>query len=231
MKNSRLWLIPLCFLLVCCALNLAGCFVSAALKATVKPAILPLVCATSLAWLLPRLDQSKKYSGVGLLVCAQLLGCAGDTMLLGDGFIFFAGGIGLFLLGHICYICLFGGQSFKGLKAWQWIAGIAGGLAVTVALVVGIGVNGALLPPMGIYAFTLSMLIFSTLAGALRFGGYTWWVLACGALLFTFSDSLIAINTFKGVSDFVSGFGVMSTYIIAQCLLAIGGCRLLTGRR
>jgi len=231
MKNSRLWLIPLCFLILCCGLNLLGCFISPTLKATVKPGILLLICITTLAWLLPRLDFSQKQPGLALLMAAQLLGCAGDTLLIGDGFPFFAGGIGVFLIGHIFYICLFGGRSFKGLKPWPLIAGIAGGIAVTVAMVFCVGVKGALLAPMGIYAFTLSMLIFSTLAGAIRFGGCTWWILVCGAVLFTFSDLLIAINTFKGLSDFMRGFGVMSTYMVAQGLLAIGGCRLLTGRR
>ncbi|MBR4809498.1 MAG: lysoplasmalogenase [Bacteroidales bacterium] len=226
MKNSRLWLVPLCFFVVCCALNLTGCFISDVLKATVKPALMPLLCVTTLAWLLPRLKGNTAL--VGLLVSAQLFGFAGDTLLIPDGFLFFAGGIGSFLVGHIFYITLFGGRhSFKGLKAWQWIAGIAAGAAATAALILIIGVNGALLPPMAVYGFTLMMLIFSALCGALRFGGCAWWTILCGALLFTFSDSLIAINTFKGLSPFMSGFGVMSTYLVAQSLLAIGSCKLI----
>lgn len=233
MKNSRLWLIPLCFFVAAVALNLIGCFISEALRQTVKPALLPLLCATTLAWLLPRLgvmpDQVRQNGGlVGLLVAAQLFGFAGDTLLIPDGFLFFAGGIGSFLIGHVFYITLFGGKhSFKGLKAWQWIAGIAAGAAATATLVLIIGVNGALLPPMAVYGFTLMMLIFSALCGVLRFGGCAWWTILCGALLFTFSDSLIAINTFKGLSPFMSGFGVMSTYLLAQSLLAIGSCKLI----
>ena len=233
MKNSRLWLIPLCFFVAAVALNLIGCFISEALRQTVKPALLPLLCATTLAWLLPRLgvmpDQVRQIGGlVGLLVAAQLFGFAGDTLLIPDGFLFFAGGIGSFLIGHVFYITLFGGKhSFKGLKAWQWIAGIAAGAAATATLVLIIGVNGALLPPMAVYGFTLMMLIFSALCGVLRFGGCAWWTILCGALLFTFSDSLIAINTFKGLSPFMSGFGVMSTYLLAQSLLAIGSCKLI----
>ena len=240
MKNSRLWLIPLCFFVAAVALNLIGCFISEALRQTVKPALLPLLCATTLAWLLPRLGEMPDQVGhdgglvgqngglVGLLVAAQLFGFAGDTLLIPDGFLFFAGGIGSFLIGHVFYITLFGGKhSFKGLKAWQWIAGIAAGAAATATLVLIIGVNGALLPPMAVYGFTLMMLIFSALCGVLRFGGCAWWTILCGALLFTFSDSLIAINTFKGLSPFMSGFGVMSTYLLAQSLLAIGSCKLI----
>ena len=222
--KKNIWLIPLAAFVICCALNLAGCLFNETLAQTVKPALMPLLCATTLC----ALRQKQLAPGLGLLVAAQLFGWGGDTMLIPDGFPFFAGGIGLFLLGHVCYITLFGGRSFKGLKAWQWIAGIACGAAATAALIIIIGVNGALLAPMAVYGFTLMMLIFSTLCGALRFGGCAWWILLCGAVLFTFSDSLIAINTFKGLSHFMARFGVMSTYLLAQSLLAIGSYKLLT---
>ena len=84
-----------------------------------------------------------------------------------------------------------------------------------------------MLLPMGVYGFVLMLLIFSTLAGVLRRGGATWWILLCGALLFTFSDALIAVRNFGDLSPFMSGFGVMSTYLAAQVLLAVGGIRLV----
>ena len=229
-KIERLWLIPLAFFLVCCALNLAGClnYESNALERTVKPALLPLLSLTTFAWLLPRSPRSREAF---LLIAAQLFGFAGDTMLIGSGFAFFAGGIGFFLIGHIFYITLHGGHSFKGLKLWHWVLAVAGSLACVTALVFAIGVNGIMLGPMGVYAFVLMLLIFSALAGVIRFGGLTWWILLCGALLFTFSDSLIAIRNFGQLSQFMDGFGVMSTYLIAQGLLAIGGCRLATSKQ
>ena len=92
-------------------------------------------------------------------------------------------------------------------------------------LIIAIGVNGAMLVPMCVYGFALMLLIFSTLAGVFRFRTCTWWILLVGALLFTFSDSLIAIGTFNG--DFPGReFLVMLTYIAAQTLLAIGAVRL-----
>ena len=166
-----------------------------------------------------------------MLMCAQLFGFAGDTMLLGKGFAFFAGGIGLFLIGHVFYICLFGRSSLRGLKGWQWALGITGAIACSAALALIIGVNGVMLAPMGIYACALMMLIFSTLMGVIREGGCTWWMLLCGAVLFTFSDSLIAVRNFGELSPFMSGFGVMSTYLAAQALLAAGGVRLILNRK
>ena len=226
-KNYRLWLVPLAFFLVCCGLNLAGClnYADSTLERTVKPALLPLLALTTAAWLLPRSPRPRETA---LLMAAQLFGFAGDTMLIGEGFLFFAGGIVMFLIGHIFYITLYGGHSLKGLKAWQWVLGIVLGCCITLSLILAIGVKGTLLGPMGVYGFTLSILILTALAGVLRKGGATWWILLAGALLFTFSDSLIAIRNFGTLSKFLDGFGVMSTYLVAQCLLAIGCCRLAT---
>ena len=226
-KTNRFWLVPAAFFTVCCILNLIGCLQGSGLEKTVKPALLPLLCATSAAWLMDKAARRRESS---LLFSAQLFGFAGDTALLGHGFTFMVGGIGLFLVGHIFYISLFGSRSLKGLRPWHWAAGITGALALTAGLIAGIGVKGTMLAPMGIYGFVLGMLIFSTLTGALRFGGPLWWLLTAGALLFTFSDALIAVRIFGTLSPFMDGFGVMSTYLAAQSLLAFGGCRLAAER-
>lgn len=231
MKTLKLWLIPAAFYAVSCILNLIGCMSEGPLERYVKPALLPLLCVTTLLYLLEAKAQPGK--AVALLVAGQLFGYAGDTMLLPSGFIYFAGGIGLFLLGHICYICLFGGISWKGLKPLHWVIALICMFAATAGLIVGIGVNGALLYPMGVYGFVLTMLIFSGLAGVLRPGKVsvggraTWCIILCGALLFTFSDALIAVRNFGELSPFMSGFVVMFTYLVAQTLLAIGGIRLI----
>lgn len=229
MNKYRLWFIPAAFFVVCCALNLYGCLTDGHVEAVVKPALMTLLCVTTMTYLLGRPGSSG--TDVALLLAGQLFGFAGDTMLLGKGFAFFAGGIGMFLIGHVFYISLFGRSSLRGLKGWQWALGIAGAVACSAALALIIGVNGVMLAPMGIYACALMMLIFSTLMGVIREGGCTWWMLLCGAVLFTFSDSLIAVRNFGELSPFMSGFGVMSTYLAAQALLAAGGVRLILNRK
>ena len=145
----------------------------------------------------------------------------------------YAGGIGLFLIGHIFYITLFGGISWKGLKPAQWIIAVVCMLAATAGLILCIGVSGTMLAPMGVYGCTLMVLIFSGFAGVIRSKSVsvgkpaTWWIILCGAVLFAFSDSLIAVRNFGTLSPFMSGFGVMFTYLVAQTLLAIGGTRLI----
>ena len=231
MKNSKFWLIPGLFFLVVCVLNLIGCLTDGSIETVVKPSLMPLLCITTLSYLLSKGVPVTRQ--VVLLMTAQLFGFAGDTALIGKGFLFFAGGILLFLIGHICYISLFGGQSWKGLKPLQWVLAVILMLAATAGLVFGIGVNGTMLAPMGIYALVLMVLIFSTFAGVLRpkavkaGGRLTWCLLLLGALLFAFSDSLIAVRNFGHLSHFMDGFGVMSTYLLAQSLLAIGGVRII----
>ena len=231
MKTLKLWLIPAAFYAVACVLNLYGCLTDGPVEKYVKPALLPLLCVTTLAYLLQA--RPENYRMIGLLIAGQLFGFAGDTMLLGKGFAFFAGGIGLFLIGHIFYISLFGGISWKGLKPAQWIIAVVCMLAATAGLILCIGVSGTMLAPMGVYGCTLMVLIFSGFAGVIRSKSVsvgkpaTWWIILCGAVLFAFSDSLIAVRNFGTLSPFMSGFGVMFTYLVAQTLLAIGGIRLI----
>ncbi len=80
---------------------------------------------------------------------------------------------------------------------------------------------------MAVYGSVLMLLIFSTLCGLVRFEDKcTWGILLCGALLFTFSDALIAAGTF-GVATFaLREFVIMLTYLAAQTLLAVGTLRL-----
>ena len=227
MKNLKLWHITAAFFAVCVVLNLYGCLASTALANTVKPALMPLLCLTTMAALAA--EPGIKSREAKLLACAQLFGFGGDTALIGsEQFAFFALGIGLFLVGHIFYITLFGGKSWKGIKPWVWIIAVVVALAAVAGLVSAIGIKGALLAPMAVYGLTLMTLIFSTLAGAIRFGGKTWWMLVAGAVIFTFSDSLIAIQTFNNPAACGGRIGVMATYLLAQVLLAIGSFRLIS---
>ena len=221
MKSRKFWIVPGLFFLVAAVLNLAGRFIgNEVLASAVKPLLMPFLALTAVA-----AAGSTERKEIRLLILALLLGCVGDVFLIYDGFLFFVAGMVAFLSGHICYMCLFGGKSWTGFTAKTWIPAIIAMAALTAVLIIAIGVNGAMLVPMCVYGFALMLLIFSTLAGVFRFRTCTWWILLGGALLFTFSDSLIAIGTFNG--DFPGReFLVMLTYIAAQTLLAIGSVRL-----
>lgn len=216
--------IPILLFIVACLLNLAGRIWNPELAGIVKPALLPLL---AVAVLTAALEGGVDRKQLALLIAAELFGCVGDTFLLSDEFMFFAAGIGAFLIGHIFYITLFGRHSLKGISPTGWILSLAIMAGLVYGLVRVLKVQGALLAPMAVYGMMLMMLIFSTLCGLIRFRQKgTWTLLFIGALLFTFSDSLIAAGTF-GVIDFeLREFVIMATYLLAQSLLAIGGLRL-----
>ena len=221
MKAAKYWIVPGLFFLVASLLNLAGRLVgNPVLASAVKPLLMPLLAITALC-----AAGSPEKTEVRLLVLALILGCIGDVFLIYDGFLLFVAGMVAFLAGHICYMCLFGGKSWKGFTAKTWIPAIIAMAALVAVLILVIGVNGAMLAPMCVYGFALMMLIFSGLAGVVRFRTKTWWIIFCGTVLFTFSDALIAIGTFAG--DFAGReFVVMLTYISAQSLLALGAVKL-----
>ena len=224
MKKS--WILPACFLLAASLVNFVARFMgNSEVAAMVKPALLPLIALTSVA-----AAGGMESKSIRLLVMAQLLGCAGDIFLISSNFIPFACGLGCFLAGHVFYCILFGGKSWKGLSAGRWAIAVAVMAAAVAGLLVGIGVKGTFLVPFAIYGFMLMMLIFSGFSGVLR--GLkrpsTWWIITLGGVLFAFSDSLIAIQTFNGGTVFLE-FLVMVTYVAAQCLLAWGAVRLEKG--
>ena len=231
MRKITLWCIPGTVFLLACVRNWMGCIQGTDLADAVKPALLPLLCATSLAYLLGR--DVVDYRSAGLLVAAQLFGCAGDVLLMPSSDVLFLIGMTAFLVGHLFYMTLFGGQSWKGLTAWQWGVSIVLMIPAVLGLVKVIGIQGELLWPIRIYGFALMMLIFSALAGVLRMprgSRATWWILLAGALLFTFSDACIAMGM-SGVMTFaLRHFVVMFTYLAAQTLLAVGGVRLVLGK-
>ena len=220
MKKS--WIIPACFLLVAALVNFIARFMGAApVAAMVKPALLPLLALTTVAAAGGMEDRT-----IRLLVIAQLLGCAGDIFLISSEFIAFAIGLVCFLVGHIFYCINFGGRSWKGLKPLQWVLAIAVMIIAVAGLLLAIGVKGTFLVPFAVYGMMLMFLIWSGLAGVIREKNKaTWAIITVGAVLFAFSDSLIAIQQFNGASTFLE-FLVMVTYVAAQCLLAWGGIRL-----
>ena len=231
MKKQAVWCIPCAFFIVATVLNLIGSVQGSALAHLVKPALLPLLCASSLAYLLGR--DIVDYRPVGLLVAAQLLGFTGDVLLIRTEFPFMLGGIAAFLLGHIFYMALFGGQSWKGLSVWQWLISLVVMAAAVLGLVKAIGIKGDLFWPMLIYGFALMMLVFSALAGVLRMprgSRCTWWILLVGAVLFAVSDTCLAMDIFGMMTFSLRIFLVMITYLAAQSPLAVGGIRLILGK-
>lgn len=220
---------PIFLFIVASVVNVAAwIWGQSALAALVKPALMPLLSLSTVAC---ALDYRVDRRLLGWLVAAQLFGFLGDTLLIREGFIFFASGIGAFLIGHIFYISLFGGRSWKGLTWKEWVISLPFMMGGVYGLVRLLKISGDLLVPMAVYGFMLMLLIFSTLCGLIRFRHRGAWALVfLGALLFTFSDALIAAETFEVVSFPLLDATIMFSYLLAQSLLAIGGLRLCVKR-
>ena len=216
---------PIFLFIVASVVNVAAwIWGQSALAALVKPALMPLLSLSTVACALNyRVDRRL----LGWLVAAQLFGFLGDTLLIREGFIFFASGIGAFLIGHIFYMTLFGSKSWKCMSWKVWLVSLPVMLACVWGLVKVLKVSGALLPPMAVYGMMLMLLIFCTLCGLIRYRDKaTWSFLFFGAIIFTLSDSLIAVQTFEVFEIPQLHFIIMFTYLLAQSFLAIGGFRL-----
>ncbi len=220
--------LPILFFVAACLVNLAGRLWNPELAGIVKPSLMPLLAT---AVLTSAMERNVNRRQLALLVAAELFGFMGDTFLLSGEFAFFAAGIGSFLIGHIFYVSLFGRHSLKGMSALGWILSLILMGGIVFLLIRLLKVQGPLMAPMAVYAMMLMMLILSTLLGLLRFRQkFTWTLLFLGALLFTFSDALIAAETFEVLDFELIQFVIMLTYLVAQSLLAIGGLRLCTKR-
>lgn len=217
-QTVKPWLVPGIFFAVAVVLDLVGTAVSVPLHHMIKPALLPLLALTTMA--------AAGGTAPRLLILAQLLGCTGDIFLIADGFLPFVGGMAAFLAGHVFYMILFGGRSWKGLGVKVWIPSLVVMLLIIFGLVKLIGIEGTMLGPMLVYGMGLMLLCFTGVCGVVRFGGKAWVLVLCGALLFTFSDLLIATQSFNVLPFPGKETTIMATYLAAQALLAAGALKL-----
>ena len=226
MKNKNLWVIPAIFFLIACAVNLYGCVLNnLTVERYVKGALMPLLALTGITWLAQREFNVRTAA---TLLLAQLLGWAGDSLLMGDGFVWFVSGIGAFLLGHVCYLIIFS-RTLKGLRPLAAIIAAVVIIGILFGMVKAIGISGALLVPMMVYGAALLTISLCGLCGICRKKAPSrgvWWMVLCGGLFFLFSDGLIALRTFGGAHFALRGFTIMSTYLVAQSLLCAAAVRI-----
>jgi uncharacterized membrane protein YhhN len=154
----------------------------------------------------------------------------GDSFLLkGDEELFFMLGLGSFLVAHIFYIIGF-------RKLYQPPAGkatamsLSGNFPLAMALLAyGVLLYSALYPKLDavlkvavlVYASAITLMALSCLALRPQLSKQVFSPLMVGASLFVLSDSCIAVNRFLMPLPY-SGLIIMSTYIVAQYLIAKG---------
>ena len=148
-----------------------------------------------------------------LLLVAIVLSWGGDASLTLAGDLWFVVGLASFLLAHVAYIALFLRMPGGGPRLPAWTACYAVWYLVFLAM---LGPHlGALLAPVAVYGLVLG--VMAALAG--RLGG----LIATGGALFVVSDSVLALGRFLPGYDFgPHDVVVMSTYVAAQGLIALG---------
>jgi len=173
----------------------------------------PLPLIALLLWMgLAPAGHYRRWISLGLL-----LSLSGDLLLEwpADLFVF---GLGAFLLGHLCFLIAYLGDSRRPAP-----------LALLGAAAVGLGMFsllaqnglGALQIPVALYALTISAMLWRALArfGAPGIARRSAWLGAGGALLFVLSDSLIGINRF--VSPFAGAdLAIILSYWLGQLGIA-----------
>lgn len=155
----------------------------------------------------------------------------GDSLLIFteiDG-LFFIAGLAAFLIGHIVYIII--NMNFvndaNSKLVFKWPALLMllyGGWFFSYI----VDHLGALLVPVAAYCAVITIMGITALGRNKRASKESFVLVLVGASLFILSDSVIALNKFRGPVE-LSGPIVMSTYLTAQFLLVEGYRRFITG--
>jgi uncharacterized membrane protein YhhN len=180
-----------------------------------KTVLMPLLALAVLVVARPRRDVA-----VVLLLAAIGLSWAGDVALsLPGGFV---AGLVCFLLAHLGYITLFLRMPRARRRPPAWTLVYLAWFPLFLAL---LGPHtGALLVPVALYGVVLgAMATCAAWHGPL---------VAVGGALFVVSDSVLALGRFLPGYEFpFHDLVVMSTYLIAQALIAVGVLGGLTTKR
>ncbi|XP_045504898.1 lysoplasmalogenase [Colias croceus] len=166
----------------------------------------PVVCLVLCVALQAR-DRSPRAAYARRIAAGLALSAAGDACLVWPQH--FVAGMGAFAAAHVAYISAFGLRPRRSLGG----AALYGAAALFVR---------ALSPPAALRRLVpLYALLLATMAwrGAARPGQQR-----AGALLFLFSDAILAYNLFGGEVPY-NQIMVMSTYYLAQMCIAVSALR------
>ncbi len=215
-KPAYIFIILFCTIAI---IDVAGIFYdSSIIHFVAKPLLMP-------ALLLLLIFSTLIAGNKGLIIAALLFSFLGDVLLLFENksSLFFIGGLVSFLLTHICYILYF--LKIKSaqpslIRKQPWMAALAA--AYTISLV------QFLLPSLGdmkipviIYAIIIYCMMLCSLQVFLKVNTPANRLFITGALLFTASDSMLAINKFHKPFA-AAAVLIMLTYCAAQFCIVQG---------
>ena len=190
-----------------------------------KPLLMPLLAI----WLVAYWRGNRPADSSGLppslrwLLVGSVFAWIGDLLLMGDGDLWFIGGILGFLLMQVCYIIAFTRIPGPGLvRAWKISLVPYVVVWLVINWLVGPGAKGMRLPVL-VYSVVLVAMAVVALDLVIRVPRDKGWRVAIGAAVFVVSDALIALTAFGPLSE-SAGLNalVMATYIVAQGMIVTG---------
>ncbi len=206
--------------LIVSAVHLIGIIIKQPLLADVtKVLLMPLLLGHVIA--LP----NRKFIGFNLLVIAILFCWAGDVLLMftENNELFFLLGLAAFLIGHIFYMLTFNKMADKNsigkpLQPLFYLIPLLFALSLLIVLFPNLG---EMKVPVIVYATVISLMCVAAMRRWQRTDTPSFITVLTGAVLFIFSDALIAINKFHTPFNSASLL-IMITYIVAQYLIITG---------
>lgn len=181
----------------------------------------PLICI-SLIFILNK-ETGLKKNIEKLVAVGLFFGCLGDIFLMLNENMFVAG-LASFLIGHILYVIAFSKQtSAKALskhKSYILIAGILASFSYYLYSILKPSL-GPLKIPVILYIIVIAAMAFFAYTRRYQTNTLSFIICLIGALLFIFSDSILALNKFVAYLA-NSGLYIMSSYILAQYFITLG---------
>lgn len=182
----------------------------------------------AVCYLLCRSDRDPGFP----VLLAFFFSWLGDLFLLlpdRNGIMFYLG-VGGFFLAQLSYIFIFirfskkGSRGLLARKPLLFLPFLLYGVGIYLLLLP--AMEGIMKPIIALYALSLVGMSLAALNRRGRVGRKSFRLVFSGSLLFVFSDTMLAINTF--VYDLpLSGLWIMSSYMAAQYLIMRG---LLLGK-
>ncbi|MFN8394526.1 MAG: lysoplasmalogenase [Bacteroidia bacterium] len=151
----------------------------------------------------------------GKILCAGfVLSAMGDISLCFEGEKYFIGGLVSFLLAHVTYIVTFAMDSPWSTQLW-WLLGLIGIFGVLMVMVLTPHLGPMKIPVYVYISVILTMDVMAVMHGPDNI------VLIAGALTFTLSDTILALNKFRKPVP-AAEYLIMSTYYAGQALIFLG---------
>ncbi|MCR5518856.1 MAG: lysoplasmalogenase [Bacteroidales bacterium] len=187
----------------------------------IKPLLMPSLALTVLLQYLPEIKDSQLW----LLIVGLYFHCMGDVLLMFDSkdIIYFALGLGAFLIGHCFYLTLLF-QGLGGFRSFKEFLIVAVPVILAPVLTGLFGVKWPMSAAVVVYAYTLMVVTGVGLLWKMR-GREFWRRIFFGGLLFIISDGMLALNAFAGITFPFRHALVMLTYLAAEWLLVSGMMR------